>query len=191
MEHYNTLGEVIYHEKVKHWRLYGDRFRGLEKQEGKWVEIFVVEVGRAHSRFKAAKSKFTLTATGETQIHIIDPLNDQLYFEFKGIHEIPHMSHKEKNFPIGGSPFDDLEGPKMVFYIRDNMGGRQEVIVVLKMCKVRAYLFYSCPTEEWLQTEGDLSDFRFKPRLPEVEEFRQSVNNSDPHVRKYGAIGPL
>ncbi|CAH8375235.1 unnamed protein product [Eruca vesicaria subsp. sativa] len=80
--------------------IYGDRFRGVEKQKGKWVEIFIVEVDRAHSGFKAEKSKFTLTATGDTQIHIIDPLNDQLYFEFKGIHEIPHMSYKERNFPI-------------------------------------------------------------------------------------------
>ncbi|CAH8330278.1 unnamed protein product [Eruca vesicaria subsp. sativa] len=92
MEHYNTLGEVVYNEK--------SRFRGLEKQERKWVEIFIVEVSRAHSGFKAAKSKFTLTATGDTQIHIIDPLNDQLYFEFKCIHEIPHMSYKEKKVPI-------------------------------------------------------------------------------------------
>ncbi|KAF2580554.1 hypothetical protein F2Q68_00006630 [Brassica cretica] len=28
---------------------YEDRFRGLEKQEGKWVEIFRVDVHRAHA----------------------------------------------------------------------------------------------------------------------------------------------
>lgn len=81
--------------------VYGDRFRGLEKQEGKWVEIFIVEVGYAYPGFKGAKSKFRLTATGHTQIRIIDPLNDQLYFEFKSIHAIPHMTYKEKFFPIG------------------------------------------------------------------------------------------
>ncbi|CAH8361849.1 unnamed protein product, partial [Eruca vesicaria subsp. sativa] len=164
------------------------------------VEIFIVEVGRAHSGFKVAKSKSTLTATGDTQIHIIDPLNHQLYFEFKGIHEISHMSYKERNFSIDTmgvvfkteAHFDDPEGPKMVFYIRDNIesqikcvatgkhsyafregfenrGGRRQVIVVLKMWRVRAYfcnLFW--PIEEWLQTEGNLSDLRFNPRLPEV-----------------------
>ncbi|CAH8301966.1 unnamed protein product [Eruca vesicaria subsp. sativa] len=143
MEHYNNLGEVVYNEKVKHWRfrvkiiwiypfysyvtgkrphhvyvladeygtkmemtiydIYGDMFRGLEKQEGKWVEIFILEVGRAHSGFKATKSKFTLIATGDTQIHIIDPLNDHLYFEFKGIHEIPHMSYKEKSIGMNSN----------------------------------------------------------------------------------------
>ncbi|CAH8381894.1 unnamed protein product [Eruca vesicaria subsp. sativa] len=262
MEHYNTLGEVVYNEKVKHWRfrvkiiriyhfysyvtgkgphhvyvladehgtkmkmtiydIYGDRFRGLEKQEGKWVEIFIVEVGRARSGFKVAKSKFTLTATGDTQIYIIDPLNDQLYFEFKGFHEIPHMSYKERNFSTDTmgvvfkteTHFDDPEGPKMVFYIRDNIEsqikcvatwkhayafregfenrrGRRQVIVVLRMWRVHEYFSYSGPIEECLQDEGNLSDFRFNPRLPEVEEFRQSVNNSDPYVRKNGAIGPL
>ncbi|CAH8360880.1 unnamed protein product [Eruca vesicaria subsp. sativa] len=250
MEHYNTLREVVYNEKVKHWRfkvkilriypfysyvtskgphhvyvladehgtkmemsiydIYRDRFRGLEKQEGKWVEIFIVEVFRARSGFKVAKSKFTLTSTGDTQIHIIDPMNNQLYFEFKGIHEIPHISYKERNFPIDTmgvvfkteAHFDDPERPKMVFYIRDNIhikcvatgkhaytfqegfenrGGRRQVIVVLNMWRI----------QEWLQTEGNLSDFRFNPPLPEVEDFRQSVNSSDPYVRKYRAIGPL
>ncbi|CAH8387889.1 unnamed protein product [Eruca vesicaria subsp. sativa] len=241
MEHYNTLGEVVYNEKVKHWRfrvkiiriysfysyvtgkgphhvyvlanehdtkmemtiydIYGGGFRGLEKQEGKWVEIFIVEVGRALSGFKAAKSKFTLTATDDTQIHIIDPLNDQLYFEFKGIHEISHMRYKERKFSIvvfkTEAHFNDPEGPKMIKCVAtkkhanifrkgfENRGDRRHVIVVLKMWRVP----YSGSIEEWLQTEGDLSDFRFNPGLPELEE--QSVNNSDPYVRKYGSIGTL
>ncbi|CAH8385016.1 unnamed protein product [Eruca vesicaria subsp. sativa] len=107
--------------------------------------------------------------------------------------------------------FDDPEGPKMVFYIRDNIesqikcvatgkhayafqerfenrGGRRLVIVLTKTLSKLIYTAYSGPIEE---TEGNLSDFRFNPRLPEVEEFRQSVNNSDPYVRKYRAIGPL
>ncbi|WZZ70830.1 hypothetical protein YC2023_082200 [Brassica napus] len=96
------------------------------------------------------------------------------------------------------SHFDDPARQNMVFYIRDNiesrikcvangdhayafrdglenMRGRGQVIVVLKM---------------W-RTVGGLSDFRFNPLLPEVEEFSQSVNNSDPYVRRHGAIGPL
>ncbi|CAH8298356.1 unnamed protein product [Eruca vesicaria subsp. sativa] len=47
------------------------------------------------------------------------------------------------------------------------------------------------PNELWLETEGGLSDFRFNPCLEEVEEFRKSVNSSDPYVRRHGAIGPL
>ncbi|CAH8353356.1 unnamed protein product [Eruca vesicaria subsp. sativa] len=152
MEHYNTLGEVVYNENVKHWRFRVKIIRiylfysyvtgkgppiGLEKQEEKWVEIFIVEVGRAHSGFKAAKSKFTLTATGDTQIHIFDPLNDQLYFEFKCIHEIPHMSYKERNFPIEAH-FDDPEGPKMVFYIRDNIESQIKCVATGK----HAYAFW-------------------------------------------------
>uniref|UniRef100_A0A0D3BFU9 Replication protein A 70 kDa DNA-binding subunit B/D first OB fold domain-containing protein n=1 Tax=Brassica oleracea var. oleracea TaxID=109376 RepID=A0A0D3BFU9_BRAOL len=140
--------------------VYGDKYRGLEKQEGKWVEIFRVKVGHAYSGFKAAKSLFRLTAMSDTQVHIIDPLNNRLYFDFKSIHEIPHISSMDRNYPIvvfnTEAIFDDPERPKMVFYIRDNIenqiklvatghhtyafqegfqnrGGHREVIVVLKM----------------------------------------------------------
>ncbi|KAF2557424.1 hypothetical protein F2Q68_00016026 [Brassica cretica] len=101
---------------------YEDRFRGIEKQEGKW-----------------------------------------------NIHEIPHMNHMDRNYPIDTmgvifnteSHFDDPARPKMVFYIgnniesrikcvatgdhaygvRDgleNMRGRGQVIVVLKMWRVQS-----------------------------------------------------
>ncbi|CAN7047088.1 unnamed protein product [Brassica oleracea var. botrytis] len=80
--------------------VYGDRFRGLEKQEEKWVEIFRVEVGHAFSGFRTAKSPFRLAATSYTQVHIIDPLNNRLYFDFKSIHEIPHVSNMDRNYPI-------------------------------------------------------------------------------------------
>ncbi|WZY72477.1 hypothetical protein YC2023_004717 [Brassica napus] len=86
----------------------------------------------------------------------------------------------------------------MVFYIRDNiesqikcvatgdhayafkddlenMRGRGQVIVVLKM---------------W-RTDGGLSDFRFNLLLPEIEEFKQSLLYSDPYVQRHRAIGPL
>ncbi|CAN6928761.1 unnamed protein product [Brassica oleracea] len=40
-------------------------------------------------------------------------------------------------------------------------------------------------------TYGGLSDFRFNPRLEEVEEFWQSLNNNDSYVRRHEAVGPL
>ena len=80
---------------------YEDRFRGLEKQEGKWVEIFRVDVHRAYPGFQATKSRFTLNATRHTQIHIIDHLKNRLYMDFKNIHAIPHMDHRDRNYPIG------------------------------------------------------------------------------------------
>ncbi|CAF2074659.1 unnamed protein product [Brassica oleracea] len=93
-----TLGTKM---EMTVYDVYGDTFRGLEKQEGKSVEIFQVEVGHANSGFNAAKSPFRLTATSYTQVHIIDPLNNRLYFDFKSIHEIPHISNMDINYPIG------------------------------------------------------------------------------------------
>ncbi|CAN6826858.1 unnamed protein product [Brassica oleracea] len=49
------------------------------------------------------------------------------------------------------------------------MRGRGEVIVILKM---------------WII-------WRSNPCLPEVEESRQSLHNSDPYVRRHGAIRHL
>ncbi|KAH0903418.1 hypothetical protein HID58_042921 [Brassica napus] len=57
---------------------YEDRFRGLEKQEGKLVEIFRVEVHRAYPGFQTTNSRFTLNATRHTQVYIIDRLKNQL-----------------------------------------------------------------------------------------------------------------
>ncbi|KAF2580556.1 hypothetical protein F2Q68_00006632 [Brassica cretica] len=172
---------------------YEDRFRGLEKQEGKMG--------------------------GNLSVHIIDPLDNWLYMVFKNINEIPHMNHRDRNYLIDTmgvvfnteSHFDDPGRPKMMFYIRDNiesqircvttgdhayafrdglenMRGRGQVIVVLKMCRVWSYFG---PPELWLETEGGLSDFRFNPLLPEVEEFRQSLLRSDPYVQRHEAKGPL
>ena len=59
--------------------LTAERFRGLEKQEAKWVEIFRVEVGSALPGFKATNSPYTLTAVWYTQVRIIDPLNNRYY----------------------------------------------------------------------------------------------------------------
>ncbi|KAG2324560.1 hypothetical protein Bca52824_007288 [Brassica carinata] len=146
-----------------------DRFRGLEKQEGNWVEIFWVEVHRAYPGFQATNSLFTLTAMSHTQVHIIDPLNDRLFMDFKNIHEISHMNHMDRNYPIvvfnTEAHFDDPARPKMVFYIRDNidsrikcvatgahayafrdglenMRGREQVILILLMYGLRPMVDY-------------------------------------------------
>ncbi|CAF2152491.1 unnamed protein product [Brassica rapa subsp. narinosa] len=103
----------------------------------------------------------------------------------------------------------------MVFYIRDNiesqikcvatgdhayafkddlenMRGRGQVIVVLKMWRVWSFFSnYFGPDELWLETDGGLSDFRFNLLLPEIEEFKQSLLYSDPYVQRHRAIGPL
>ncbi|CAN7110738.1 unnamed protein product [Brassica rapa subsp. narinosa] len=103
----------------------------------------------------------------------------------------------------------DLATPMMVFYIRDNIQikcvatgeqayafwdglekmGRGQVIVALKMWRVRKLWNCSGPDDLSLETEGGISDFRFNPRLSEVEHFRQSLLNSDPYVKKYGVEG--
>ncbi|KAG2312167.1 hypothetical protein Bca52824_023724 [Brassica carinata] len=187
--------------------VYGDydRFRGLEKQEGNWVEIFRVEVERSYPGFQATNSRFRLTATRYTEVHIIEPLNNRLFMDFKNIHAIPHMSNREQNYPIDTmgvvfnteAHFDDPARPRMVFYIGDNIDSqikcvatgeqayafrdglknrRGQVIVALKMWRV---------CKHW----SGISDFRFNPRLSEVEYFRQSLLNSDPYVKKYGVEG--
>ncbi|CAH8356855.1 unnamed protein product [Eruca vesicaria subsp. sativa] len=134
--------------------IYGDydKFRGLYKQDGKWVEIF-----------RATNTRFNLTATLYTQVHIIDRLNNRIFVDFKNIHAIPYMDHMDQNYPIvifnTEAHFDDPKNLRMVFYIRDNidsrikcvasgdnayafwdalenMRGRGHVIVVLKMWRV-------------------------------------------------------
>nr|VDD24203.1 unnamed protein product [Brassica oleracea] len=110
--------------------------------------------------FQATNSRFNLSATSNTQVHIIDPLNNRLFMDFKNIHAIPHMDHRDRNYPIDTmgvvfnteAHFDDPASPRMVLYIRDNM---------------------------------------FSPRLPEVEEFRQSLLSSDPYVQRYEALSNL
>ncbi|KAG2331343.1 hypothetical protein Bca52824_002523 [Brassica carinata] len=107
---------------------YEDRFRGLEKQEGNWVEIFRVEVHCAYPGFQETSSRFTLTATRHTKVHIIDPLNDRHFMDLKNIHEIPHMNHRDRNYPIlvfnTEAHFDGPTRLKMVFYIRDTIDSR-------------------------------------------------------------------
>uniref|UniRef100_A0A0D3CG68 Uncharacterized protein n=1 Tax=Brassica oleracea var. oleracea TaxID=109376 RepID=A0A0D3CG68_BRAOL len=132
---------------------YEDRFRGIEKQEGKRVEILWVDVHRAY------------------------PDTMGVVFNME-------------------SHFDDPARPKMVFYVRDNIESQIKCVAT----DDHAYAFrdglenmrgYFGPDELWLETEGGLSDFRFNPLFPEVEEFRQSLLRSDPYVQRHGAIGPL
>ncbi|CAH8357535.1 unnamed protein product [Eruca vesicaria subsp. sativa] len=197
-------------------------FRGLEKEEGRWVEIFVVEFERTYPCFQPTSSPFRLNASRCTQVCIIEPLNSRLLLDFKSIHEIPRMHWFDLRYPIDtmGVVFntkaylDAPSEPRMEFYIRDNIdhqikcvvtgdhayafrdgldymsgGGRRQVIVALKMWRFWKFMRYFGPPEIWLETEGGFADFRFNPRLPEVEEFRQSLLNSDPYVQKYGVEG--
>ncbi|KAG2299071.1 hypothetical protein Bca52824_035543 [Brassica carinata] len=194
---------------------YGDyeNFRGPEREEGRWVEIFVVEVERATPCFQPTSS-----------LRIIEPLNNRLFFDFKSIHAIPHMHWHDLRYPIDtmGVVFnteahlDAPTGPRMEFYIRDNIDhqikcvvtgdqayafrdgldhmsaeGRRQVIVVFKMWRVWESMNYFGPLDIWLETEGGFADFRFNPRLLEVEEFMQSLLNSDPYVQKYEVEGLL
>ncbi|KAL0729732.1 hypothetical protein Bca4012_025825 [Brassica carinata] len=192
---------------------------GLEKQEGNWVEIFLVEVDRAYPCFKATNSPFVLTVTPLTGIRLIDPLNSRHYMEFKCIHQIPHIIPRNYPIDIMGVVFnaiynfEDPGRPKVVFSLgttcesqikcmatgdhawafRDgfeNKMGRGEVMV-LKMWRVWSLSTYSDHGDLWLETEGGLSDFWFNPDMPEVEEFRQSLLNSDPYVQRHGFIRPF
>uniref|UniRef100_A0A0D3ASI6 Uncharacterized protein n=1 Tax=Brassica oleracea var. oleracea TaxID=109376 RepID=A0A0D3ASI6_BRAOL len=174
--------------------------------------------------FQATNSRFNLSATSNTQVHIIDPLNNRLFMDFKNIHAIPHMDHRDRNYPIDTmgvvfnteAHFEDPASPRMVFYIRDNIDSQIKCVATgahayafrdgLENMKGRGqlsktftkliYTGYFGPPNLWLETEGGLSDFRFNPRLldprlPEVEEFRQSLLSSDPYVQRYEAVGLL
>ncbi|CAH8362868.1 unnamed protein product [Eruca vesicaria subsp. sativa] len=226
MAEYNKLSEGYKMEMTTD----GDypNFRGLEKEEGRWVEIFVVEVERTYPCIQPTSSPFRLNASRCTQVRIIEPLNSRLFLDFKSIHEIPRMHWRDLRYPIDtmGVVFnteaylDAPSGPRMEFYIRENIdhqvkcvvtgdqsyafwdgldymsgGGRRQVIVALKMWRLSrsftkiTYTCYFGSPEIWLETEGGFSDFKFNPRLPEVEEFRQSLLNSNPYVQKYGVEG--
>ncbi|CAN7098783.1 unnamed protein product [Brassica rapa subsp. narinosa] len=111
-------------------------FRGLEKEEGRWVEIFVVDVERTYPCFKTTRSPFRLIASRLTQVRIIEPLNNRLFFDFKSIHAIPRMHWRDLKYPIDtmGVVFnteanlDAPSEPRMEFYIRDNI--RKETPII-------------------------------------------------------------
>nr|VDD23761.1 unnamed protein product [Brassica oleracea] len=219
MTHYNKLSEVSYNPKIMSWRfrvkihriypfysyvtssgpfykyvladedgtkmemtIYGnsDRFRDLEKQEGKWVEIFRVEVNRSYSD--------TMGVVFNTEAHFDDPASPKMVFYIRDNIQI-------KCVATGAHAYAFRDG-------LENMKDRGQVIVVLKMWRVLKFLSnktfikliytgYFGPPNLWLETEGGLSDFRFNPRLLEVEEFRQSLLSSDPYVQRYGVVGLL
>nr|VDD22481.1 unnamed protein product [Brassica oleracea] len=131
MTHYNKLSEVSYNPKDTSWH-------------------FRVKIHRIYPFYFYVTSSvpFYKYVLADEEVHIIDPLNNRLFMDFKNIHAIPHMYHRDRNYPIG----------------------------------------YFGPPDLWLETEGGLSDFRFNPRLPEVEEFRQSLLRSDPYVQRYGVV---
>ncbi|CAH8320323.1 unnamed protein product [Eruca vesicaria subsp. sativa] len=194
-------------------------FRGLEKEEGRWVEIFVVEVEQTYPCFQPTSSPFRLNASRCTQVRIIEPLNSRLFLDFKSIYEIPRMHGLSNTYMVDtmGVVFnteahlDAPSGPRMEFYIRDNIDHQIKCVVTgdqayafrdgldymsgggrRQLSRTFTKITYTCyfgPPEIWLETEGGFADFRFNPRLPEVEEFMQSLLNSDPCVQKYGVEG--
>ncbi|KAG5399828.1 hypothetical protein IGI04_014435 [Brassica rapa subsp. trilocularis] len=109
------------------------------------MEIFRVEVNRSYPGFQATNSRFNLSATRNTQVHIIDPLNNRLFMDFKNIHAIPHMDHMDRNYPIDTmgvvfnteAHFDDSASSRMVFYMRDNIDSQIKCMAT----GVHAYAF--------------------------------------------------
>ncbi|CAN6990085.1 unnamed protein product [Brassica rapa subsp. trilocularis] len=55
---------------------YEDRFRGPEKQEEKWVEIFRVEVHRAYPGFQTTNSRVVFN----TEAHFDEPSRPKMVF---------------------------------------------------------------------------------------------------------------
>ncbi|KAL0723257.1 hypothetical protein Bca4012_037856 [Brassica carinata] len=87
--------------KMKIYAPSEERYRGLEKQEGNWVEIFLVEVDRAYPCFKATNSPFVLTVTPLTGIRLIDPLNN------------PYCDHNDLWLETEGGLSDFRSNPDM------------------------------------------------------------------------------
>ncbi|CAN6974902.1 unnamed protein product [Brassica rapa subsp. trilocularis] len=109
---------------------YEDRFRGLEKQEGKWVEIFRVDVHRAYPGKTCMIN--TMGVVFNTKSHFDDPARDNIESRIKCVATGDHAYAFR----------DSLE----------NMRGRGQVIVVLKMWRVWRFfsnitftkLIYAC-----------------------------------------------
>ncbi|KAL0899494.1 hypothetical protein Bca101_083455 [Brassica carinata] len=223
MAEYDKLPEVTYNPKVRSWRFRVKLHRiypfySYVTNSGPYYNYIL-----ADEDVSVISSSLLLNATRCTQVRIIEPLNNRLFFDFKSIHAIRHMHWRDLRYPIvvfnTEAHLDAPTGPRMEFYIRDNIDhqikcvvtgdqayafrdgldhmsaeGRRQVIVVLKMWRVRESMSKCCyfgPPYIWLETEGGFADFRFNPRLPEVEEFRQSLLNSGPYVQKYGVEGLL
>ncbi|CAN7047686.1 unnamed protein product [Brassica rapa subsp. trilocularis] len=84
MAHYNRLSEVVYDEKLT-----GPYSVYVLADERTKMEMTIYDVYGDR-----------LTSTSDMQVHIIDPLNNRLYFDFKSIYEIPHIRNKDINYPI-------------------------------------------------------------------------------------------
>ncbi|KAG5393593.1 hypothetical protein IGI04_023556 [Brassica rapa subsp. trilocularis] len=248
MAHYNMLANVMYNTSITSWHfrvkiLRIHSFRSYvsgcgsnwsyilvdEAVSGTKMEMTVYsEIDHVYQGFNTTNSRFKLSATPDNKLHIIDPLKNQHYMEFKCIHDIPHI--KNINYPLGTNAnyknifqiiyiyngsglqhevhFDDTAGPKMVFYIRDNieseikcvatgghanafqdgfenMRGRGEVILVLKMWRIRRYFD---DDDKWLETKGRLSDFRFNPVC---RRLRSSGNHYLTVTLMFGDMGAM
>ncbi|CAH8364259.1 unnamed protein product [Eruca vesicaria subsp. sativa] len=127
MAHYNKLSEICYNPKITAWRFRVKIHRIYP------FYFYLTSSGPFYTYVladeEATNPWFYLTATLCTQAHIIDPLNNRLFIDFKNIHAIPHMDHKDRNYPIDTmgvvfnteDHFDDPANPRMVFYIKDNI----------------------------------------------------------------------
>ncbi|KAL0742016.1 hypothetical protein Bca4012_083529 [Brassica carinata] len=150
--------------EMKIYALSEERYIGLEKQEGNWVEIFLC----IHQIPHIIPQNYPIDTMGVV-------FNAIFYFEDPGRRNVV--------FSLGTtceSQIKCVATGDHAWAFRDgfeNKIGRGEVIVVLKMWR--------------LETEGGLSNFRFNLDMPEVEEFRQSLVSSDPYVQRHETIRPF
>ncbi|KAF3537435.1 hypothetical protein F2Q69_00021727 [Brassica cretica] len=199
MTHCNRLSEVSYNEEIASWRFRVKIHRiypfysYVTGSGPHWTYILADEDG--------TKMEMTIYGRYEDRFRGLEKQEENGWKSF-GYLDVSNRSENTCLIDTMGvvfnteSHFDDPASPKMVFYIRDNIESRIKCVATGD----HAYAFrdgfenmrgYFGSLELWLETEGGLSDFRFNPHFPEVEEFIQSVNNSDPYIRRHGAIGPL
>ncbi|CAN6983996.1 unnamed protein product [Brassica oleracea var. botrytis] len=217
--HYNTLGEVVYNKSLTFWRFSVKNGWKQKGKLVKIYRVEVRRTLAGFKATKSPYTLTAVWYTQVRIIDPLNNQNYMKFKNIYEIPCISSMN-KNYPIDIMGvvfnteAHFDDPEIPKMVFYIRDNieseikcvatyghayafrdgfeiMRGRGQVIVVLKMWRIWSFMSYFGPPELWLETYGGLFNFRFNPRLEEVKEFMQSLNNSDPYVRRHGAMGPL
>ncbi|CAN6852060.1 unnamed protein product [Brassica oleracea] len=83
MTQYNKLSAVSYNPKITSWR-------------------FRVKIHRIYPFYSYVTSSvpFYKYVLADEEVHIIDPLNNRLFMDFKNIHVIPHMYHRDRNYPI-------------------------------------------------------------------------------------------
>ncbi|KAL0885970.1 hypothetical protein Bca101_009953 [Brassica carinata] len=181
MAEYNKLSEVTYNPKVRSWcfrvklhRIYP--FYSYVTNSGPYYNYILADEDLSYTYMVD-----TMGVVFNTEVHLDAPTGPRMEFYIRD-----NIDHQIKCLVTGDQAYAFRDG-------LDHMSaeGRRQVIVVLKMWRVRESMSYFGPPDIWLETEGGFADFRFNPRLPEVEEFRQSLLNSDPYVQKYGVEGLL